>query len=393
VRTLTTDYQVKLIGHYQTGLYVVALVFATIALIGAFYALLRRRVRRHNLAAGVLLISLLPLWLASLTVPGMSYLVTWPLLFGLLPLGWALLAGNRAANPWWRVAVLAVAAMPAIILLPGTLYQMVALVARFEGTLDVPLLGLAMLFVAPVVALLAPHFDFLAGDAGSGRRRWALPAVAGVVALALIVWGNATSGYDAEHPRPDRIAYELDAGSGQARWVSLDQHLDEWTGQFFPSDAARGDYDWILRGTVPAYTVPAPLVDLPAPEVAVLSDTTAGDVRTLRLRLSSRRGTSEMTAAVEAPGEIVAAGVDGRPLDLADYSPAREGELNLIYADVPDGGWELTLAVRSSEPVSIEIEEATDGLPGMTIQPRPAGTMPTLDYPRDPTLVRATFRF
>ncbi len=393
---LNPDYQVKSVGYYQTNLYVVALSFAAIALLTALYALLGRGVRPNNLVAGVLLGSLVALWLASLTVPGMSYLVTWPLLFAALPLAWASRARGRAAHPWARVAVLAVAAAPAIILLPATLHQIVALLVRFEGSLGIPVLGLAMLFVAPLVALLVPHLHFLGGDSPSWRVRWATPAAAALVALTLVAWGNATSGFDAEHPRPDHIAYELNADTGQARWISFDNHLDDWTTQFFAAGAKRSDHYTLTRGTIRAFAADAPRVPLAIPEVQLVSDTTDGNIRTLGLRLSSPRGTTEMTTVVNAPGAIMHATVDGRPVDLSAYKPAGNGELSLIYANVPTGGWDLTLAVRASEPIIIRIEEATDGLPavpGLAMQSRPASTMPSPLYPRDPTIVIRTFRY
>ena len=389
-----SDYQVFLAGTYQANFYIVALSFAALALMAALYALLRRRVRLHNLAAGALLIWTPLLWLISLTAPGMSYLVLWPLLFGLLPLAWASAsaslstspAGRRAQQPWWRLAILVVAAIPAVILLPATFYQVVPFLSYVGALMGIPLLGLLALFVAPLGGLLVLHFDLLAGESTSGRR-WLVPGILALVAVALIVWANATSGFDAAQPRTDRIAYELDADSGETRWVSPDRHLDAWTAQFFPAGTIRGDA---------GFAAPAPAVPLAALEATVLSDTAGGDVRTLRLRLSSPRGADEFQVSVAASGEIVTAAVDGRPLDLSDYSLAREGRLYLTYAGVQPAGAELTLAVRSPGPITIDVAETTSGLPdlpGMTIRPRPADIMPALGFPRDPTIVRRTFTY
>lgn len=396
VRWVEADYQVWMVGSYQTTLHITALCAPTVAVVMALYTLLGRRVRRQNLIAGTLLGSLVPLWVASLLAPGLSYLIIWPLLFGSLPLAWRLLARERAMSDWIRVAVLAVAAIPALVLLPATLAQITALVVRFEGMLGMPILGLTMLFVAPVVALLVPHLHFLGGESAIRRQRWAVPASAALVALALFGWGIATSSFDADHPRPDNIAYEMNADTGQAQWVSFDTALDDWTGAFFPAGTKRIDHDRLIQGTTPAFTAPAAAVSLAAPEVTVLDDTTEADVRTLRLRLASPRGTSEMATAVTARGEIVAATVNGRLVDLADYTPARDGELNLIYANVTDAGWELTLSVRSTDPVTVRLEEVTNGLPdvpGFTVPPRPADTMPSPLFPRDPTIVTRTFTF
>jgi hypothetical protein len=395
VRMLNPDFQVQMVGFYQAVLLIIMLIAATVAIMAAIYTLLGVKVRRQNLVSGVLIGSLPALWFLSIAAPGMSYLVMWPLLFAALSPAWSVLARGRIAHPWARVAVLAVAAIPAIMLLPGTLYQMAALAQRFEGTIGLPVLGLTMLFVAPIVALFVPHLHFFGGESSSLRGRWAVPVIATLATVALIGWANATSGFDADHPRPDNVAYKLDANTGTARWVSYDVQLDGWTQQFFPDGVQRVDDDTLLHGTVPAFTADAPAIPLPAPEVAILSDTIDGEVRTLHLRLSSPRGVTEMTTAVTAPGEIVAAAIDGRPVDLSDYAPARDGEFSVIYADVLDDGWELTLSVRSTASVMVEIEEVTDGLPdvpGTAIALRPADTMPSILYPRDATIVTRAFR-
>ncbi|MBX6342444.1 MAG: M28 family peptidase, partial [Thermomicrobiaceae bacterium] len=183
-RTLNADYQVHMAGSYQTGLYVVALTSASLALVATLYHLLGRRARWLDLVAGALLGWTALLWPMSLALPGMSYIVAWPLLFALLPLAWALLARSRASSPWWQVLALSVAAVPAIVLLPGTLHQIVALINRFEGAAEIPLLGLAMLVVAPLFPLLLPHLRFVAGESAS-RRRWAVPVSAAALAVAL----------------------------------------------------------------------------------------------------------------------------------------------------------------------------------------------------------------
>ncbi len=396
IRWLVADYQVWMVGSYQTTLHVTALSATTLAAVTGLYTMLGRRVRRQNLVAGVLLGSLLPLWITSLLLPGLSYIVAWPLLFATLPLAWHLLARRWEASIWARTGVLAVAAMPALLLLPATLAQVTALAVRFEGMLGAPVLGLVALVVAPIVALLVPHLHLLGGAAEPGRWRWAVPATAALVAVALFGWSVATVGFDAEHPRPDMLAYEMNADTGQAQWVSFDRSLDGWTRQFFPAGTKPVDHPRLGIGSMPAFTAAAPAVELAAPEIAVLSDTTDGDVRTLRLRLSSPRGVSEMTTAISAPGEIVAATVNGRALDLLDDAAARDGELNLIYANVEGAGWELEISIRAAGPVTMELEEVTRGLPdipGEAVPARPADTMPSPVFPRDPTIVTRTFTF
>ncbi len=397
IHAFNPDYQVMLVGNYQSGFYVVALAALTVAVAAALYTLLDGRVRRQNLVAGVLLGGLLPLWFASVALPGMSYLIAWPLLFATLPLAWSSYAGRLAEHQWWRAGILAVSAVPAIVILPGTLHAMLGLVNRLEGLSGLGLLGLLMIFVAPLAGLFVPHLHFVAGEPNARRRRrWALPGTVALLAVALLAWGNLTSGFDADQPRPDRIAYELNADTGQAQWVSYDRQLDNWTRQFFPAETRAVDHETAMLGTLSAFVAPAPLATLAPPEVTVINDMTDGDLRTLTLNITSPENARISVADIDAPGEVVAVAVDGRPLDLSGLDWARDGEFPIIYRNVPTAGWELTLTIRSTEPVVVTIEETKDGLPdvpGFTIEPRPADTMAAPSYAYDPTTVIRSFSF
>jgi hypothetical protein len=212
--------------------------------------------------------------------------------------------------------------------------------------------------------------------------------VAALLAVVLVAWGNATSGFDAAHPRPNRIAYELDAGAGMARWVSPDHDLDAWTVQFFPAGASRGaDGLW---------SSPAPIAALTAPDAAVVADTQTGDHRALVLHLRSPRGATDLDVLVRAPGPIITVSVGGKELDLREYLPARDGVLRLSYNAIEPAGVELRLVVRAAGRVSVVLADTSDGLPsipGITIRPRPAETMPAPGDWHDPTVVTRSFLY
>ena len=397
IRAVNDDYRVLLIGGYQNGLHVAALSLAAVALMGGMYALLRRHIRTENLVAGAMIGWLFTLWAVSPTAPGVSYIVIWPLLFAALPLAWSIFAAERDRRGWVSVAVLLLALVPTIFILPGTFYQVVALLNRldFFSTLTggIPFLGAWVLFIAPLVGLYLLQIQMLGGSARQPRL-WVVPAMAAVAAVALIGWGMTTSGFDAEHPRPDHIAYDLDADTGQARWVSIDQELDAWTSQFFPEDATRGEYEIDAGMTVPAYLAPTTTMPIEVSTITVEDDVIVDGVRTVTFRVTSPRVTAELQLLVQGQGELLAASVDGRDLDLSDYAPAAEGELDLSYVSSNAADVEITIAVRSPEPVEIALRETSYGLPevpGMTVEPRPPGYMPATGFPLDATIVRQTF--
>jgi Peptidase family M28 len=390
VRWLNPDWQVFQVGTPETPLHVAGLVAVSVALVAGLHALLRRRIPWPDLSAAVLLLWMLPLWAASLAAPTVSYLMLWPLLFSMLPLGWKLF-GWAGAESWpWRVGVLAIAAIPVVVLLPLTLYLVAMLLTRAEGLSGAPMLGLLGLFVVPVLFLLFPQFDFL-GANGSPRARWLVPAVAAGMAVVLFGWAAARSGFDSEHPRPDRIAYELDADNGTARWISADRRLDAWTAQFFPGDPSRADAE-VDGEAVSAFVAQAPIVDLAVPQARVASDKVVSGGRELRLRLSSPRNAPTLAVTVDAPSAISAATLEGVPLELG--SAGSDGRLELTYAGLPRAGVTLTLSLASDEPVSIELADSSHGLPqipGFDVRPRPDTFTPGPGMMLDPTTARTTF--
>jgi hypothetical protein len=394
IRAVNDDYRVLMIGSYQSGLYTVALSLAAIALMAGFYWLLQFRVRADNLYAGALVAWTVLTLGASPALPGFSYILIWPLFFALLPLAWTVVAPDHDRHSWMHLALLIVAVIPAFILIPGTAYQIVALLNRMDyfstvsGTF--PMLGLWAIFIAPMVGLYLWQIGLLSELAGPARR-WAAPAAIGVVAMMLIGWGNLTSGFDAEHPRPDHIAYEVNGNTGEARWVSLDQKPDAWTVQFLTTNPASAKYELVPGTTVPAHAMVAPLAPMDMPGTEMISDNTVDSVRTVTFRIISPRSAATLDTVIQAQGAILSASIDGRPLDLRDYSPAAKGELQFGYSGVTANGIEITLRVQSDAPIAISLAETTYGLPalpGVSVSPRPADTMPASGLPLDATIVR-----
>jgi hypothetical protein len=89
--------------------------------------------------------------------------------------------------------------------------------------------------VALLLGLLIPHLDRLTRV--HPRR---LPVIAAVICLALIFTGSLTAGFTPDRPRPNAVAYLLDADSTQATWFSAGMQQDDWTAQFFEAAPEHG---------------------------------------------------------------------------------------------------------------------------------------------------------
>jgi len=371
-----------------------ALIFDTL---WASYALVDRRIRLQNLGAGALVVLTGMMLASSVAMPGISYIFTWPLLFATL----ALSHRPRAAedrSPIRRAVFTLVALAPATVILAplfavsadGTMLFLV-----FCGMTDVMLFG-----------LFIPYIDFLAGG-----RRWIVPGLLGLLALTMIVKGNAASNFDAARPHPDSIFYFLDTDRGRARWVSLDSRPDSFTAQFFQHHVRGGwlpklaglatrdtpernlanlsrDFAYLNRGRTTEGD--APLFKAAPPELKVLDDSTIAGERVVKMHVASARGASIVWMSVPVGVTVLGSWIDGKSAG----DRVTDGWTGW-YWRAPAGGFELELELATPGPFIVTVIDQTDGLPDtpeFKIEPRPAEVMsaPFLFFD-SATLVRKTF--
>jgi hypothetical protein len=230
------------------------------------------------------------------------------------------------------------------------------------------------------MGLLIPHLDIIARP-----YAWALPAVAALVAVVAFIGGGLTSGFDAAHPWPNEVVYGLDASSGQAYWIAF-ADPDEWTAQYLGTQQAGTINEFYPRAQCDFPKAPAPVLDLPGPEVQLLSDSTQGTTRTLLLRVTSPRGAEFMYFNVVSP-PTVTLGIGGYRI---------EGWRRLNLSAPPAGGFEVTVEIPSGGPVQILVVDRAMGLPalpGFTPSPRPANMMQSPDPDGDSTMVSRSYTF
>ncbi|MFJ6195842.1 M28 family peptidase [Micromonospora sp. NPDC092111] len=390
----------ELLDPYRPTWYRLAVVALAAAILLAWYALARRWAGPAALAVGGLAwLALLGVVLAAL-VPGGAYLATLPALAGALA-GLGALA-TRIDGPWPVVAVTLAGAVAVVILLPTVVLLFPALGMAMGGVaaLFAVLLGLAAL---PVIDLLHPaaggQRGLVAGGerdshdpASSGERdpvaaraRWlgALPAVAAALAATVFAGvGLAVDRFDAAHPVPTHLMYALDADTNEAEWITREEEPQPWTKEYAGSHFS----EYLGRvfpglGEESVRTGVAPAANLPAPTVQVLSDSTAGGERTLRLRLLPQRPVRLATLHVDATtAEVRRAEVAGRTVPVGRQPTAEEATfdrwgLGIVFHAPPPEGVEITLTVLPrAGKVNLRAMDASDGLDALPgFRPRPAG--------------------
>ncbi|BCJ52475.1 aminopeptidase [Actinoplanes sp. NBRC 14428] len=316
IKIIRPGYAEMPIDPYRPEWYRLAVLALTVAVVSAWYALLRRRLGPAALAvAGLFWLALLGLALAALA-PGGSYLTAVPSLAGAVA-GIAAVLLRRA--PGWApvLAVILGATVAVVVLLPTTVmfFPAMGLNLAGAGAFIAVLLALALL---PILDLIHPEAGGQRGlDTLRTRRRGAAPALtATLAALALAATGLLVDRFDGTHPAPAHLMYALDADTGQARWLSGSPSPSAWTARFVGDDPAP------VTDTLPAFgdekllSGPAQPATLPAPDLTKTTDTTTGDRRTVTLRLTPKRPARLVTLHVTARTEVYAATVSGRPLPI-----------------------------------------------------------------------------
>jgi len=375
---------------YNSYLYQLSFVALTAAVGAALYALFLKKRGWQNLLAGGLVWWALLMVVSSLFLPGASYLLTWPLLAMLPALVYAFASPARQTLAGKAAVLLAACALPGVVLIAPSVYTLLT-------ALPLSTAGAVMLLPVLLLVLLLPSLGFVAA-----RRRWLPSVVAAGVCLLCLVAGGFTGGVDKKHPEPSDLFYGLNADTGKAFWGSADSP-DAWTTQFLTARPERGPLaEFFPLSRRPFLRAQAPSVALDAPQVALLDSSTEGDVRTLRLRITSPRKAPFLSIQTDAETEILGALVNGKkvPAERQAAAPAgRAGGWSLRYYGLPEGGVEVSLQAKSSRPVRLQVVDQTYGLPAALtashperpdyMMPAPFGFSPYSDS----TLVGKSFAF
>ena len=348
---------------YNSSYYVLAFVFVSCAAVLAVYLLVRKWARMAEVAMGALLSWLILALLTSVLLPGGSYLFVWPLLFALIGIGiYFVVNGQRAS---WPIISYTLCAVPALLLLIPVIYTLFTALTFNAAS------GILLLLVL-LLGLLIPNMEVAVS-----RMKWRIPAAALLFTVALIAAGLLSSGFDANHPKMSSVFYGLNADRGQAVWASFDSQPNEWTSQFLSSGAQMKPLtELIPTSRAPFLQSEAPAATLASPELTLIKDEQHGDTRLIQLRVTSPRGAEIVSVYPEAgPEEVVGLSVNGKTIDpKAVVTDKGRGPWGLQYYGLPQEGAELTLQLKSVQPIRIRVTDRSYGLPqlsGLTLKPRP----------------------
>ncbi len=350
---------------YNSLLYFLGFGLLVVAITVAFYGLFLRKVSATNLAVGALLWWVILLVGVTVIFPLANFLFIWPLLFALVGIGYLSFSNNQQSLTWTGVTLLAIAAIPGLLLLPPVTHQVAMALVQL-----VSLTGASLTIISLLLGLLVPQLAVMTWS-DSGLGRWWLSAGSAAMGVVVLVIASVTVRADAKHPRLFHLIYGLDADTGETIWASIDssKFSNEWTDQFFSEQATSGPLPQFFGRNRPLFLIDhAPVVPLFVPEVEVLEDMQEGNVRKLRLAVKSTQGATHVKFYIDPPAEVLSLAINGEPLRVAENPPDREEPWELRYWGSLTDGMELSLEVRSPQAIEMRIVEVRVGLPESLVQ-------------------------
>jgi hypothetical protein len=370
---------------YNKQFYVAAMLALSFAVFAFVEFRFGRKTGTANLSVGALGWWLLLSVATSILMPGASYLFTLPLIFGLVALFVVFLLRSAGTASAKRLALLAAGVTPGLLLLVPMIY----FVYVAMGLSALPVLALLVALLLGLL-LLPLEVVFKAG----GR---AVTAFALVLFVGLLAAGGLAAGYDEQHPRQDSIFYAYNADTRKAAWATLDEKLDAYTSQFFKSGGRDGSVEEYVPVRFQLYNAPAPPAALDAPRVEVLDDSRENDVRRLTVRVTSPRQAPTVKVYLDSVAEVVGASVDGKAIETQGRRGGGPTRWALSYQGLPPEGIELSLQVKSAEPLKLRVMDQTYQLPALpeaSLKERPVGFVAAglLPY-SDSTLVSKSYTF
>lgn len=348
---------------YNSAVYRAGFVLLSVAMTSLLYVWFYKKVNVQNLTLGGLIWWLVLAVASSVYFPGASYLFVWPLLFILLGI-LTVFARKKQDFTQPRVAgILCLSVVPGLIVLAPVINLLFVALTISSADLVSVVVGLTLV-------LLIPYFIFI-----SDWRKYLLPVCSALIGLAFLVAGSWTSGFNHSQPKQNSMVYGLIADHNTAIWASTDHRPDQWTAQFFAGGYQAGPMpEFFPLVRTEFIKGEAPVLPLAAPDVTVLEQQVADDVRVVRIHVSSPRLAPAINIYIDAQTYILGARVDGKRVYQNGDPITHTAQWGLRYWTLPASGFNLDLEIPAADPLKLVVVDQSPGLPvmpGVSYTPRP----------------------
>ncbi|MDW8851642.1 M28 family peptidase [Flavobacterium sp. MMLR14_040] len=258
---------------YNGHAYIGAFVTLTIAICFAFYnRFSEAKITMNHFVAPLLLWIIINLFLAN-SLTGAGFLII-PVYFGIL------LFGIFVITQHYSLGLNLLFSFPAL-----------AIVAPFIIMFPIGL-GLKILFGSAILTVLL--FGLLLPIFGSFFRKGVWAILFFITSIVFFVYAGYNSGYEYGKAKSNSLLYVYNANTNSAVWTTYDVNLDEWTKTYLgeKNQKAVGLNSLPLASKYNStftYSAIAPNIDIPKPTIEFLKDSTIGNNRYLKIKITPNR--------------------------------------------------------------------------------------------------------
>jgi hypothetical protein len=246
-------------------------------------------------------------------------------------------------------------------------------------------LGMSILFVAGVLSVLL--FGLLIPIIGHYRKMHVLASVSLLICIGFVVSAFAKAEFSPTQPQSTSLVYLSNQDSQTAQWVSYDKNLTDWTRAKLGADPQNANE--LNKNTIDSkyasrfrYRNDADYVALESLMLIKTADTTMGDDRRVRLKISSASLINRMEIFCDTIYKFSQATVNGVPAEkykddehVLNY---RRGNRMLSYYVTGNEGMELELTFKADTTPQLQVYAASFDLlenKDLQVAPRPEDQM------------------
>lgn len=163
-------------------------------------------------------------------------------------------------------------------------------------------LGLKMLAGSAFFTVLL--FGMLLPVIGALRMKKTFSILFLFLGLISLVMAHSKSGFSNERHKPNSLVYFQNSDTGETFWLTYDKILDPWTKNYLGNSKLKAtDVIENVAGskysTGFSYAAPAPVKNIPSPEIQLINDTVYGDMRKVTILINPKRRVNRIALYAE----------------------------------------------------------------------------------------------
>lgn len=336
--------------------------FATVGVAVITYFLFRKPTNVWELSFGSFISWTILMITASIMMPGVSYLFTWPLLFTLIPVGIYFLNKNQYEYSILHISLFLLFALPALLWLSNlTLMFLVAMGLKMAGG--------AILFTVLCLSLLIIHIEII-----TRIKPWLVPLISFSVGLFFLLYGSVNLQYSERYKEQNSLILATNGNTNETFFTSLNDQTNEWTVDYLsehPDTSKLNDFFPLGKKDFIKNTVV--MENIPIPNLVVIKDSIIGSQRLVKCHINSNRNADNLFIYIKSNSDSIKVGIN--ELEMKELKPVNKTEWYLLkYYAFPEEGIDMELMLLEKQNIEISLTDFIYGLPVLgevKIKPRP----------------------